>query len=99
MINLILTLLGLCGLLGALLWLALGRVKRLQNKLTDAERTIAAQNRVLEAARERAEIDYHVERLDEAAVIGELQKQGDLRDVSIRAPVAKSGLQHRMTGK
>ena len=57
MINLILTLLGLCGLLGALLWLALGRVKRLQNKLTDAERTIAAQNRVLEAARERAEID------------------------------------------
>ena len=43
MINLILTLLGLCGLLGALLWLALERVKRLQNKLTDAERTIAAQ--------------------------------------------------------
>ena len=80
MINLILTLLGLCALLGALLWLALGRFRRLQGKLADAERTIAAQNRVLAAARERAEIDYHVERLDEAAVIGELQKQGDWRD-------------------
>lgn len=80
MINLTLTLFGLCGLLGALLWLAQGRAKRLQQKLADAERTIAAQNRVLAAARERAEIDYHVERLDEATVIGELQKQGDLRD-------------------
>ena len=80
MINLTLTLLGLCGLLGALLWLALGHTKRLQGKLADAERTINEQAHVLEAARERAEIDYHVERLDEAAVIGELQKQGDLRD-------------------
>lgn len=80
MINLTLTLLGLCGLLGALLWLALGRAKRLQSKLADAEHTIAAQSRVLAAARERAEIDYHVERIDAAAVIGELQKQGDLRD-------------------